>query len=351
MASNDFDDQHFFLSGEMTWFDVNHLILPDLDHSRMSAAMTGLSTSIPPSLSACHIPSPSSVPIGPLEQDAIYFFETSFATMSPKTFLWSVLAVLLRHACDNAAAMHLLLAFCLGELGQRRQDKDLRDTVRRHFKSGAELLVSSMDSTTTNHCGNMMSFLLLQFTYRAIWDHKSFLATKKLSASIATYIKRHRLLEMLSDVGDAHIPTLDTLPPSPQLADKSMVARFLLFSAYEDLDAGLCNAGRDISRLVLSDNPASEALFRLSQTSQGYYFGKDYPIDELLDDIERSGPLELHFHINVALSRINTILKESSPDLEELRRVESDLRQMTQVSTDGRFVRANTCNSSNWNIY
>ncbi|OIW24477.1 hypothetical protein CONLIGDRAFT_718415 [Coniochaeta ligniaria NRRL 30616] len=306
---------------------------PDFELSCPSAAVQPSLTSVPAPLSTRHIPSSCSVLFGPLEQDALYFYENVFATLSPKSFLWSSLAILLRYGYDHAMIMHLLLASCLGQMSQGRADEATRRATRSHFEAGTRLLIASLRAEKPDHCQSIMAFWLVQLTYASIWDRKASLAMDKLSISITQYVKKHHLLDLILDkdhLRGGSVRDSGGLCQSPSSAVRSVLARFLLFAAYEDLDAEFCDSGGYLSSLVLTGDEIAERVFVCSQSSQSQFFGATYPLEELMDDVERSTPLELHVYANVALGQLNRIRKRGCPTVEQLESLRSHLQAVKQ---------------------
>ncbi|KXH63495.1 hypothetical protein CNYM01_05449 [Colletotrichum nymphaeae SA-01] len=292
-------------------------------------------------LSARHIPSRCSVLFGPLEQDALYFFENVFSKCSPKTFLWSKLAILLHHAYDDATVMHLLLASCLGTVARNHPDRTVLTTAKSHFRMGTNSFVNGIQEPMCDHTKTLMVFWLLQLTYRAIWDDKSRRAMKKLSSAVADYVRKHCLLNLLHsgertpwDLSGGTSPgtesNVDWLSFNlPILPNKSLTASLLLFIAYEDLDSESCGIGGDVSRLVLCGDDTSRSLFACSRNVHADYFGSLYPCEELMDDVERSKPLELHFFANVCLDRLHRA-QASGIDEDQLNGIVTTLHRLRE---------------------
>ncbi|KXH27854.1 hypothetical protein CSIM01_06773 [Colletotrichum simmondsii] len=293
-------------------------------------------------LSTRHIPSRCSVLFGPLEQDALYFFENVFSKCSPKTFLWSKLAILLHHAYDDATVMHLLLASCLSTVARNHPDRTVLTTAKSHFTMGTNSFVDGMQEPICNYTKTLIAFWLLQLTYRAIWDHKCRRAMGKLSSAVADYVHKHHLLEPF-DPGECTTGNLsagtspeeksgvDSLSlPEATLQNKSLVASLLLFIAYEDLDSENCGFGGNVSRLVLSGDDTSRSLFACSRNVHADFFGSLYPCEELMDDVERSKPLELHFFANICLDRLHRA-QASGIDEDQLKGIVTTLRRLREV--------------------
>lgn len=281
---------------------------------------------IPTALSPRCIPSPSSVCYGPSEQDALYYFENIFSRLSPKTFLWSAHAILLKYSTDSGALMHLLLASSLSQMSQGHTNQSLLQTAKNHFSCGTGLLVADIQARNIDHCRNMMAFWLLQLTYRTVWDQRAYLAMGKLSASMVSYIQDHKLIQLLCGAENSFDESSQLSP-----TEKSVIATFLLFAAYEDLDSQYCNSGGQLSAIILADPAVAYMIFTLSRQSHGRFFGTEYPAEELMDDIERSVPLELHLHANMALSNIQQNCREGSPQIQQLHEIASNLRDMEAV--------------------
>ncbi|KAL0765583.1 hypothetical protein CaCOL14_011807 [Colletotrichum acutatum] len=292
-------------------------------------------------LSTRHIPSRCSILFGPLEQDALYFFENVFSKCSPKTFLWSKLAILLHHAYDDATVMHLLLASCLSTVARNHPDRTVLTTAKSHFTMGTNRFVDGMQEPICDHAKTLMAFWLLQLTYRAIWDDKCRRAMKKLSSAVADYVRKHHFLNLLDsgertpwDLSGGTSPgtesSVDLLSfHLPILPNKSLVASLLLFIAYEDLDSESCGIGGDISRLILSGDDTSRSLFACSRNVHADYFGSLYPCEELTDDVERSKPLELHFFANICLDRLHRV-QASGTDEDQLNGIVTMLHRLRE---------------------
>ncbi|KAF3806040.1 hypothetical protein GCG54_00004365 [Colletotrichum gloeosporioides] len=324
---------------------TTHLVLNRTANIEEQATLTTASSNaaaLPLStLTARHVPSRCSILFGPLEQDALYFFENVFSKLSPKTFLWSKLAIVLHHAYDDAAIMHLLLASCLSTVARGHSDHQVLRTAKSHFKRGTTRFVDGIQEHSYNHAQAFMVFWLLQLTYRAIWDGKSRSAMKNLSTALVNYVHRHRILELFgsnrglfeslsgsaSAEGDFAADSSSLNPVA--MAKKSLLASLLLFTAYEDLDSEFCGSGGQFAELILSGNDTSRSLFACSRNIHADFFGSSYPWEELMDDVERSRPLELHFFSNICLNRLNRA-HACGIDVEELREIEAILHTLRE---------------------
>ncbi|KAF0328897.1 hypothetical protein GQ607_003922 [Colletotrichum asianum] len=308
-----------------------------MTNASRDAAAPPLST-----MTARHIPSRCSIRFGPLEQDALYFFENVFSKLSPKTFLWSKLAIVLHHAYDDAIIMHLLLASCLRTVARGHSDHLVLRTANSHFTRGTTYFVDGMQDLSYNHSKTFMAFWLLQLTYRAIWDDKSRSAMHKLSIALVDYVRRHHILELFSSnsalfespggnaSAEGDFPAdLSSLNPAGS-AKKSLLASLLLFTAYEDLDSEFCGSGGRFASLILSGDETSRALFACSRNIHADFFGPPYPWEELMDDVERSRPLELHFFANICLNRLNRA-HERGIGIEKLQEIEANLHKLREV--------------------
>ncbi|KAJ9157336.1 hypothetical protein NKR23_g673 [Pleurostoma richardsiae] len=178
-----------------------------------------------PPLSAPLTPSSSSVMFGPLEQDALYHYETILGNSMRKTFLWSPHSVLLRTASGHGDIMHLLLAWCLFDMSYSHSRGVALRAAREHFRASTQMFVGGLQA-------------------------------------------------------DERLP---------------------------------------------------ETMFALSQNCLDQFYGDAYPAEELVDDIQRSKPLELNLRVNVALVRVNQARRRGSPSLEELLQLRDYLRSVKQV--------------------
>lgn len=325
---------------------TTHLVPNRTAHIAEQATMTNASrNAVAPTLSilnARHIPSRCSILFGPLEQDALYFFENVFSKLSPKTFLWSKLAIVLHHAYDDAIIMHLLLASCLSTVARGHPDHQVLQAAESHFKMGTISFVDRTQEHSYSHAQTFMVFWLLQMTYRAIWDDRSRSAMQNLSTALVDYVHRHHILELFSSSrglfespsGSASSEgdfTADSSSLNPVvIAKKSLFASLLLFTAYEDLDSEFCGSGGQFAELILSGNDTSRSLFACSRNIHADFFGSSYPWEELMDDVERSRPLELHFFANICLNRLNRA-HACGIDVEELQEIEANLHTLREV--------------------
>ncbi|WYZ43356.1 hypothetical protein EsH8_VI_001055 [Colletotrichum jinshuiense] len=209
-----------------------------------------------------------------------------------------------------------------------RGDEATMHAAKSHFQAGTHLLVPSLQAEDIDHCTNLMAFWLMQLTYCAVWDQKACFSMKKLSSSISNYVEKHQLLGMFRDQeSEGRLSTMPFSVPSK----KSTLARFLLFAAYEDLDSEFCDAGGKLASLVLGCEETSETLFITAQDSQVQFFGSKYPADELMDDIERSEPLEFHFRANLAMCRANHLFKQREVDMDELVKLDIYMQNIRKV--------------------
>ncbi|ETS79285.1 hypothetical protein PFICI_09138 [Pestalotiopsis fici W106-1] len=285
-------------------------------------------------------PSCSGVFIGPNEQEALYYFETIFARWAPKTFIWSACAVLLSKATNDAVLIHLLFAGCMRELVYRGKNQSLSHLADFHFREGSRLLIDRLRSPDIDHAHSLMAFWLLQLYYRAHWDEKGLVSMQRLSASMATYAKQHQLLRKLRESCN-HEGETNPSPHSIPLTDRAVMCQFLIFVVYEDVspDAGV-GAG-NLSKLVLSDENSMRAVFAHSRNGSAAFFRDRYPPEELLDDIERSKPLELIMRSNILLYKANEAVKDILNGVELLQNLLPQIHAL-KIEYSGLFLLADT---------
>lgn len=91
-------------------------------------------------------------------------------------------------------------------------------------------------------------------------------------------------------------------------------------------------AGGELSDFILSDENLSSSIFSLSRTCHEHYFGSAYPAAELVDDMERSKPLELNLHAPIALQQMNRHRKRDEPTVAELMAILDSAKAIKDVS-------------------
>lgn len=141
-------------------------------------------------LTTLHMASASSVILGKMENDGLYFYENTLALNHPgKQFGWSAFAILRATVCNREDIMRLLLAWSLLNMGQRYENRDALHSAYLHFQQGVRAFIGSLETGQPDHCTSVMAFWLLQLCYRTVWDDKSCASMKKLSVSVLDYVK------------------------------------------------------------------------------------------------------------------------------------------------------------------
>lgn len=276
---------------------------------------------------AAHIHSRSSVIIGRPEWEALQFFEGVFARVySPKPFTWSHLGVISHFGKQDGAVQHLIVATCLGQLDKTSSDGAFWRLGKKHFQTGAQLVIQEIKKSELDHCKIFIAFWLLQVTYNTYWGDKAAESLSKLSLAMAQYVRKHQLL----DTFKAKNPSNYSREALGMVTDKerSLLARLLIFSLYEDIDADFCHAGGAFAAELCSDPSVITAVYLPSKDCLSHYFGPMYPHEELMDDVQRSNLLELHFEANMTLQTINAASNNNAPrsEFEKIARRMEDLK-------------------------
>ncbi|KAI9726674.1 MAG: hypothetical protein M1834_008939 [Cirrosporium novae-zelandiae] len=300
---------------------------------------------IPP-VSASHIPSSSSLIFEAPEHHALQHYQNVLSkSYGTKVSTWSTFTVILRYGRDHPTIMHFLLATSLAQLSQLSGSRDLWSSGKSHFQLGSQLLVSGMGNYEINHCTNMAAFWLVQFTYRTIWGKKAIESMKKLSHAVAKYVEKHSILELYSspDILQEMNPQAPTTYSKPlPLRERSMLARFMIWICYSDLEAEFCNAGGYFSDLLFSNEDIAETIYHTSQNSLELFYGSEYPYNEVIDDVERSSVLELHFQAALVYYKINKAARNSS-SLGQFEAIEGQFGEMKKrYSSIFRLAELNT---------
>ncbi|RDW65118.1 hypothetical protein BP6252_10769 [Coleophoma cylindrospora] len=280
---------------------------------------------IPPSLQVSQIPSSSSLTITKWEWEALQFFERVFATIySPKPFRWSLCAIISRYGKNHGTIQHLIIAVCLGQLDQTLQNEGLLALGKRHYQAGAQLVLQEMHQQRSDHCKTFVAFWLIQATYNIYWGDKAAINMAKLSQGMAQYTRKNQLLDLFnrsSSVGHSQELSTSTRP------ERGLLARLMIFTFYEDIDADFCHAGGSFATEVCTNN-AIRGVYVAGRNFFSEYFEAEYPQNELIDDIQRSNILDLHFEANMVLSKINLASREnaSQESFEEMAQNLEDLK-------------------------
>lgn len=296
-----------------------------------------LSTPPLPPLLTLSMPSSSSVTLGQLEQDGLYYYKNVLHYAIGKEFCWSPMAIVLNKASDRGDIMHLLLAWSLFDLAHSRTYPQALQAARNHFKTGTDILLRSLHADHVDHCASIMAFWLLQLSYRAVWNTTACASMTKLSNMMLGYVQRHGLVKRMTGSQDQSDSLL--LPPLSRV-EQSVLGLFLLFIVYEEVAPEFGIAGGQLSRFILSNRDLSMSVLSSSRSGLEHHFGELYPPEELIDDFERSRPLELNLDANIALQRLNDIRKSGQPSIQEL-------MQLVELIRTTKSVRGNSNPSPN----
>lgn len=261
----------------------------------------------------------SASPITTQDQDALNFYagDCSFGFGSKRPE-YSTHEILRRNATHSQTLNHLLLAAASGECWYARGATDslMLENAARNYAIGRRLLDSSLSDPDSDPLEVMGSFWFLYISQRRRLA-KFRIDYQSLSASMAEYITRSRLVDILLS------PTENHHPPQPQAATnyapkaRSLLARLVTWLFWVDAQACFQGDGGAMARALVRSTTTRGLLDIFELSSNALWLNFDvYPPDEVLDDTKNKNTFKMMHQFWVLMQEINGLVIDENEHCE-----------------------------------
>ncbi|KAI9725897.1 MAG: hypothetical protein M1834_009460 [Cirrosporium novae-zelandiae] len=270
-------------------------------------------------LSTSSFVSASSIVFAEPECRALHHYQNVLAKgYTSKNRSCSTLDVIFRLGRDNPTIMHLILAASLAQLSQSDGSRNLWQCGKIHFQLGSQRLIGGLDNLLTDHSITMAAFWLVQFTFGIVWGRNGIVSMRQLSKAVAKYARDHRLFDLFSS---------NNVSPTCNISELSLLARFMVWFLYADVEAEFYNAGGEYSTLFCINKEIAKKVYQTSQMSLEKFYKNDYPLAEIADDYDKSSPLGLRFEVTLLLHEINRSVQQAAT-FDAFKKLEEGLEEL-----------------------
>jgi len=195
--------------------------------------------------------------------------------------------------------MHLLLATSLQDLLTPNRPGQNGDVLaRNHFHIGGELLRTAIArEKEPDHMSVMTAFWLLYMhgSNEIDVDARECL---KLSEAVRDYVQKHQLDSLCSD-----FPI--TAQTNLSRRDKSLIARLLVWIFYADVGFCFRHRGGAFARYLCESAERSFKIYETSRIVLELNWGDEYPVDQVIDDVQNSDVLEMLYRVSAVCQGVN----------------------------------------------
>lgn len=246
------------------------------------------------------------------DNEALSYFRTTFSHLkSTRNQAWSAHAVFLYQSTQKQTALHFLLAVSHNEFaihsGVSSDGPNLPHEVREHYERGSNLLLQSMTGqASSDHVGDLISFLYMYM----FWMRRDTVypqRLKQISKGVLTYVTTHDVVSICGRVTYKSFSSNLSGNVSEENAqtDSALLARILIYIYDRDVYCAFYGCGGHFADYLDTDPEQRRNLFAISRTSLLRYWGKDYPRDEFIQDIEQARTHEMYFDLITICQQIN----------------------------------------------
>jgi hypothetical protein len=246
------------------------------------------------------------------DTEALSYFRTTFSQLkSTINHVWSAHAVFLYQASRKQTALHFLLAVSHNELAIHSSASPdgsiLSHEVRKHYERGSNLLLQSITSqASSDHVGDLISFLYMYM----FWMRRDTVypqSLKQISRGVLTYVTTHDAVSICGRIAYKSLSSNLSGNASEEnvQTDSALFARILIYLYDRDVYCAFYGCGGHFADYLDANPEQRRNLFAISRTSLLRYWGKDYPRDEFIQDIEQARAYEMYFDLIIMCQQIN----------------------------------------------
>ncbi|KAK5658275.1 hypothetical protein OQA88_2250 [Cercophora sp. LCS_1] len=285
----------------------------------MALASTGLFSALP---SQTILKEPEIKALDYCQKEARF----GFGSKSPT---WSTHAILLKTTIHHSVIIHLLIAASLAEVASYTPEhqRSMLNTADNHYELGRKLLEEVLDKEEPDPLVVIASFWFL-YLHQRRWHSGRRICYAELSKWMRNYLRRRPLHHELSlaypysYAGKHEADESTALPPDK----RAIVARLIIWLFWADTQASLVGGG--LMAQEVAHSLSSGGMISLHETSRSalqLYWDKDYPEEELGDDLQNAAALELVHHTWVLVQEINQHASNAPMDPETTQSIDDRL--------------------------
>ncbi len=263
---------------------------------------------------------PDALDLGNCEKRALEHYRGHFSDrVTLKGFSWSAYSIYLGTAIGEEMVLHLILAVSLRGLSHHTQDKSLWQSGRDHLQKGLQLLSRNITQETPNHLTVMTSFWLLIIFTMDNDVSVTGVQRRDLCAKIYSYTRAHQLHGLGS-------------PCSEGLASQSLIFKLLSMIVYANAQLNFNAQGSLLSQFFFE----GDRMHNVRQWSRNYLelnHGQEYPISELMYDIEIAECFDVYYEQHRMYHLLNQVFWFGIGDYDSLGR---EIKALENVSAASR---------------
>jgi hypothetical protein len=230
--------------------------------------------------------------------------------------------------------MHLLIANSLMYLSLCHDyDPEISFVAHQHFKAGAQLLVKNLtDGSEPDHASIFAAFY---FTYCYMTKRKDIdvPALCQLSRAVLRHIERYNLDVYCTGRSILQHATYSSsealvLPKN----NRSFLARMLMWIYYQDVIGCSMGHGGALASYMTAHRDRLKDIYRQSTTALESFWGDEYPVVEVVDDVENAVAIEFLHDVWTCLHHVSSYYADPEANISEEDEVQQQITALEQVS-------------------
>ncbi|KAH8821964.1 hypothetical protein F5884DRAFT_108563 [Xylogone sp. PMI_703] len=268
---------------------------------------------------------PEALNLGGVEKTALGYYRSQFSDFRTlKGFSWSAYSIFLGVAIEHELILHLILAVSLQGLSRQMSDQSISRLGKQHLQTGLDLLQRSLAQDDPDHLSIMISFwLLVLFTM----DNNAFttgVQRRELSARIYNYIYTHQLDKLCGNLMSDNVLVSETSIDQESRASRSLVCKLISMLVYADVQLNFNTHGGALSEFLL-DRARFSRVRQISRNFLELNHGKEYPLSELVYDVESTECYNLYYEQHRIYHLLNQLFWYEIGDYDNIKQEISDL--------------------------
>ncbi|KAJ3495450.1 hypothetical protein NLG97_g3392 [Lecanicillium saksenae] len=271
------------------------------------------------------------------EAEALHYYMDIYPTMTvSKNVNWTTYRIILLKNSQDPLTMHFLLATSLMDLATlKNYEPAICCAAQSHAKAGMRLLRAALDPSADSDPVTVMAAAL--FLYRYIKVTKDLDAThmSEWSRDICNYVERNQLDDFcrLSEPS-AVLPSGEGKIAHNNMSQQMKVhlARLILWTFYEDVFAAIGGYGGFLARRMCDAPARARDVYQHSSAELECYWGKDYPEQQIIDDVENAPIINFLYEVIALYAEVNKIAVSPSHSAQDIATVEMKIEKLEACS-------------------
>lgn len=269
------------------------------------------------------------------EHRALHHYQHIFSKgqTTKKNTPWTTLGAILSLGSSVPMVMHLLIAASLLDIAACYEyDPQISYVAQQHFRAGAQLLTKSMtEGIEPDHASILAAFY---FIHCYMTKHKEIdvPALCQLSKAVLKHIERYDLdLYCAGTLLPQQAASRSPGVPALSKNNRSFLARMVIWLFYKDVIGCSMGYGGAFASYMTAHGDRMKDIYQMSTTALESFWGNEYPVMEVIDDVENAAVIEFLHEVLTCFQFLNEYYANPEAKIYKKDEVEQRIAVLEQV--------------------